>query len=134
MRELRSDIVIERRKPFRLQARDVLVQRIDEDGERQARARAPMPTPERTRCPRGLGASGELREQPRLADPRFTRQVEGARMASVELVQEPLERTEFVGPPDEEIRRRFASSDAQGCFAPVPAVTRDRRAWPTWLR
>jgi hypothetical protein len=51
--------------------------------------------------PPGLGASGELLEEPGLADPRLPRQLDRARMASVELVQDPLERTKLVRTPDQ---------------------------------
>jgi hypothetical protein len=51
--------------------------------------------------PAGLGASGQLLEEPGLADPRLARQLDRARMASVELVQDPLERTKLVHTPDE---------------------------------
>ena len=52
LRELHLDLVTQRREPFRLQARDVLVQRIEENRERGGRARAPMP------LPRARGAPG----------------------------------------------------------------------------
>ena len=51
----------------------------------------------------GLGTSGELLEEPRLADPGLAHQFEGARMAFVKLIQDLLERIELVGPPHERI-------------------------------
>jgi hypothetical protein len=50
--------------------------------------------------PAGLGASGEFLEEPGLADPRLPCQLDRARMASVELVQDPLERTKLALTPD----------------------------------
>jgi hypothetical protein len=98
VRELRLDLVVEHREAIRLQPTNVLVQRVDEHGERQVVLELRR-RPEEDEVPAGLGASGKLPQEPRLADPRFARHLNHARTASIELVQDPLERTELVGPP-----------------------------------
>ena len=59
--------------------------------------------PERTRCAASLGASGELPEQPGLADPGLTDELDRARAPLIELVEDPIERTELLGAPHEVI-------------------------------
>lgn len=100
LRELPLDLVIQRRQPFRNQARDVVVQRIEENREREAALELRCRSPENQVAP-GLGPSGELLEEPGLADPRLPRQLDRAPMASVELVQDPLERTKLIRTPDQ---------------------------------
>ena len=51
--------------------------------------------------PARVGASGKLREQTRLADPRLTDQLDPYRRAPVELGDEPVEQRELRGAPDE---------------------------------
>jgi hypothetical protein len=48
-----------------------------------------------------LGARGELAEQARLADPRLAHQLDRRGRASVELIEQLLERIEVVGAPNE---------------------------------
>ncbi len=72
VRELCLDLTVEYPKSFRLEAPDVLVQRIDEEGERQIVLELRRRSGEDEVAAR-LGASGELSEKPRLADPRFAR-------------------------------------------------------------
>ena len=100
VRELRLNLVVEGGEPLRVQAADVLIERIDEDGERQVVLELRR-RPAENEVPADLGASGELPEKTRLADPRFARHLDRARAASIELVEEPLERLELVGTPDE---------------------------------
>jgi hypothetical protein len=57
-----------------------------------------------------LGASGELGEEARLADPRLAHELERARRSSVELAENLFERFELVGAPDKRglsARRRY---------------------------
>jgi hypothetical protein len=94
------DGVVEYGEPVRLQARDVFVQRIDEHGERQVALELRRRTGQ-NEVPARPGASGELPQEPRLADPGFARQLDRAGTASVHLVEDPFERSELVGPPHE---------------------------------
>jgi hypothetical protein len=100
MRELRSNLVVEGGEPLRLQAAEVLIERIDEDGERQVVLELRR-RPAKNEVPVDLGTSGELPEKTRLADPRFASHLDRARAASIELVEEPLERIELLGTSDE---------------------------------
>ena len=72
MRELSLDSAVEHGEPARLQARDILIQRVDKHRERQVvlelRRRAGQ-----IEVPARPGASGEPPQQPGLADPRFAR-------------------------------------------------------------
>jgi hypothetical protein len=98
--ELRSDLVVEDREPSRLQARDVLVQGIDEDGQRYVTLEFRR-CPGQSEVPARRGAGDELLEQSGLADPRLAHHLDGARMPAIEAVQGTLEHTEFVITPDE---------------------------------
>ena len=71
VRELGLDVIVEHREPFRFQALHVLVQRIHEDRERQVALELGC-RPRKDEIAALLGASGELPEQPRLADPGLT--------------------------------------------------------------
>jgi hypothetical protein len=100
VRELGSNLVVEYGEPLRVQAAEVLVERVDEDGERQVvlelRSR-----PAKNEMPADLGSSGQLPEKARLAYSRFSRHVDSPRSASIEVVEEPLEQLELVGTSDE---------------------------------
>jgi hypothetical protein len=72
VRELRLYGAVERSEPARVQARDVLIQRVDEHRERQVVLELRRPTGQ-NQVPARPGASGELPQQPRLADPGFAR-------------------------------------------------------------
>ena len=100
VRELRSNVVVEDGEPLRVQTLEILVERIDEDGERQAvlelRSR-----PAEHEVPADLGASGQLKEKTGLAYPGFSRHFDRPRFASIEVVEEPLEHVELIGTSDE---------------------------------
>ena len=100
MPELGLDGVVERSEPARLQVRNVLIQRIDEHRERQVvlelRRRAGQ-----NEVPPRSGANGDLMQQPSLADPRFADHLDRAGTASIQLVEDPLQRTKLVCPPHE---------------------------------
>jgi len=100
MRELRSNLVVEYSEPLRVQAAEVLIERIDEDGEGQVVLELRR-RPAENEVPADLGASGELPEKTGLADPGFARHLERARAALIELVEKALERIELVGASDE---------------------------------
>ncbi len=68
-----------------------------------------------------LGAGGEFPEQPRLADPRSTDQLDCARAASVELAEDLLERSELVGTPDEVLSKQAIYSSCK------PGIDQSRR-------
>jgi len=77
--------------------------------------------------PRGQGgrvarrAGGEFPEQPRLADPRSTDQLDCAQAASVELAEDLLERSELVGTPDEVLSKQAIYSSCK------PGIDQSRR-------
>lgn len=102
VRKLGSNLIVEDGKPIRVKASEILVQSIDEDGERQVvlelRSRAAE-----NEVPANLCASGQLPEKTRLADPGFARHLDGPRSASGEVVEEPLEHVELFGTSDEVI-------------------------------
>jgi len=100
VREFRLGIVVEDGELFRLQSRDVLVQRIDEDRERQVALEFGGRSSEHD-VTASLGAGGKFSQEPRLADPRLASQPHRPGTASIQLIQELLDRTEFVGPPHE---------------------------------
>src|SRR5215211_5968660 len=97
--KLRSNLVVERGEPLWVQAAEVLVERIDENGERQVVLELRR-RPAKNEVPADLGASGELPEKTRLADPRFALHLDRALAASIELLEKPLERFELVRTPD----------------------------------
>ena len=100
VRELCSNLVVEYGKPLRVQAPEILVQSIDEDGEGQVvlelRSRAVE-----NELPADLGVSGQLPEKTRLAYPRLSHHLDSPRPASIEVVEEPLEHVELFGTSDE---------------------------------
>jgi hypothetical protein len=100
VRELCSNLVVEYGKPLRVQAPEILVQSIDEDGEGQVvlelRSRAVE-----NEVAADVGATGQLPEKTRLAYPRFSHHLDGPRSASIEVVEKPLEHVELFGTSDE---------------------------------
>jgi hypothetical protein len=110
VRELGLDVVVERREPFRVQAFHVLVERIHEDGERQVPLELRC-RPEEDEVAAFFRASGEFLEQPCLADPGLADELDRDGAPPIELGQDPIERTELLGAPDEVI--------AQGHLAPL---------------
>jgi hypothetical protein len=100
MRKLGACVVVEGVQTSRIEPLEVGVQGIHEDGEGQVSLELRR-RPGEDEVPAQIRADGELAEEASLADPRFTRQLEHARMASIHFVQGPLEGTELVGPPYE---------------------------------
>ena len=78
----------------------VLVERVHEDRERQVALELGCRAGE-DELPARVRASGELGEQARLADPRLADQLDRRGATAIELVEEPIERTELLGAPDE---------------------------------
>jgi hypothetical protein len=107
VRELRANLVVESGKPLRVQAAKVFIERIDENGERQVSLEFRR-RPAEHEVPAGLGASGELSQKTCLADPRFARDLDCAWAPSIELVEQVLDRIEFVGASDEPFAEPFA--------------------------
>ena len=102
--ELRLDLVVEYPEPSWLQAGDVLVKRIDEDGERQVALELGRGS-RQDDVTAGLGASGQLPEKPRLADPRFALQRPGpARANRARRLARRAARQEEPYPPSSEPR------------------------------
>jgi hypothetical protein len=77
VRELSLDRVVEYGEPGRLQARDLLIQCVDKHRERQVVLELRRRTGQ-NEVPARAGASGDLSQQPRLADPRFARHLDRA--------------------------------------------------------
>ena len=101
-----SDVVVQGGESRWLETLDVLVQSIHVDRERQVSLELRRRARE-DEVPARLREPGELAEQPRLADPRLSDQLDrAAREASIELVEDVIERTELVGTPDEVRGRR----------------------------
>src|SRR6266508_3328152 len=104
VRELRLDVVVEHCEPSPLEALEILVQRIHDHREGKVSLKLGCGSPQ-DEVPAPLSASGQLPEQPRLADPGFAHQLDRARAASIELVEYLLERTELAGAPDDGLGR-----------------------------
>ena len=98
--ELGAHLAVERAQAARLQARDELVERVDEDPERQVglelrRAAAEHDVPAR------VGVGGELGEQARLADPGVAHQQRRRRPCPLQPLHRVFQRAELRGAPDE---------------------------------
>ena len=104
MGELRLHVVVEDGESLYLEALEVLVQRVHEDGEGQVAFELRRRSRE-DELPAQLGARAELSEQPGLADPRLPNQLDRGRAASSELVEGVLKRTEILGAPHEQVRK-----------------------------
>jgi hypothetical protein len=98
--QLRAHVVGQGREARRIDALDVVVERIDEHGERQV-ALELRRRPAQDEVTASVRARRELPEQPRLADPGLADQLDRARATAIELVEGPLESLELVGTPDE---------------------------------
>jgi hypothetical protein len=136
MSELRSCIDIEGLQALGLQARQELVQRVDEHGERKIMflfGRGPR----QNDVSAGLGSTGELSQQTRLADAGFAHELDRRRAALVEVVEERVDRPQLTGAPDEQIfnqsqcltldREETGSERATLLTNPFPVVRRRRR-------
>ena len=100
MREFGADVVVDRSEHRRIEASEVLVERVDEDPERHvtlelgARAREHQMTAL-------FGALGELRQHARLPDPGLPYQRERGGLPAVELSEREVDKAELVGAADE---------------------------------
>ena len=90
LRELDTDVFVEVRQSSRLDARQVLVQRIDEDPERQVAFEVGARSAEDD-VPAAVGAGGELGEQPRLADAGCSDDLDRLGAAAGDLVERRVE-------------------------------------------
>ena len=102
VRELGLDVIVEHRDRFRFQALHVLFQRIHEDRERQVSLELRR-RPRKHKVPALLRTSGELPEQPCLADPGLPYELDRGRVPLLELGEDKIERTELLRAPDEVI-------------------------------
>jgi hypothetical protein len=104
MPKLGANVVVQGGEAGRAEAPDVLVERVDEDRERQILLQFRCRAGEDEVAAR-LGAMRELPEQPGLADPGFPGQLDRARATSIELGQDLVERSELIGTPNEGLGR-----------------------------
>jgi hypothetical protein len=98
--EFRSNLVVERAQALRVETRDVLIQRIDEDRQREVALELRRRSAE-DELPACVRASTEFRDEARLADPWLAEQRDGAGLAAVEVVEQSLECSHFGRPPDQ---------------------------------
>ena len=102
--ELRHRLLVEVRDRLRSEPVDVLVERVDEDPERQLALQLGRAAGEHDVAQR-LGALAELAEQARLADPRLAHERERAGASAREVVEHVGHDLELCGPPDQLLDR-----------------------------
>ena len=118
--ELRAIGLVQRGQAAGIQSLEVVVERIDEDPERQL-------TLELRRAPRQHGlplrvrTRAELPEQTGLADTRFPSQLDGAAPPFLELVQGVLEHPNLGGASDESLDRD-GMVESGGSITPAPPL------------
>ena len=100
MCELRPDVVLERRDELRVESSHVLVERVDEERERQIALELGCRAGE-DEMPLGVRPSAELGQEPRLADARLADEQNGDRAPPIELGQRSIQRAELLRTPDE---------------------------------
>src|SRR5215217_1162476 len=100
MRELRARFVVQGVQPRWLEALDVLVEGVDEDGERQVALELRRPS-RQDEQPAAVRPRAQLGEQARLADAWFARQLERAGASALEFDERLLQQAEFGGASDE---------------------------------
>ncbi len=100
MRQLCLDVVVECRQRGRFEACDVVVQRVDEDRERQVPLQLRRGAGQ-DQLPGRLRAGSQFPQQPRLADPGLARQLDRARPAPAEASQNLVDGPQFIGAPDQ---------------------------------
>jgi hypothetical protein len=110
-RQLRPHAILEIIEPPRVQRLEVLVERIDEDPERQVLLQLRR-GPRQHQMSSRVRARGELGEQARLTDAGLAHQLDRHRAATFELLDEPVERAELRGPPDVVLANPHAVSRA----------------------
>ena len=103
--ELGARVVVERLQAARLEALDVLVERVDEHPERQVALQLGG-APGEHELPPLVRARGQLAEQAGLADPGLADQFQGSRAAPPEPVERLVERRQLGGAPDEVLGKR----------------------------
>jgi hypothetical protein len=100
VRELRPYVILERRDEFGVDSSHVVVERVDEEREREValqlgcRAR-------KDQISRGVRSCTELGEKPCLADARLADEQNGDRTPTVELGTDSIQRVEFLRAADE---------------------------------
>ncbi len=104
VRELRASLAVQTLEPPRVEPFGVLVERVDEDPERQIALELRRGAGEH-QVAAPVGARGELGEQARLADARLPDELDRAGEALLEIRQDLVEHVELRGTPDEFLRR-----------------------------
>lgn len=92
--ELCADIILEVVQALRIQAVDVLVERVDEDPERQVELELPG-SPREDEVPARVGTDSELGEKPRLADSGLPDHFERRGLSPSDLGEEAVHRVEL---------------------------------------
>jgi hypothetical protein len=100
VRELRLDVVLEGGQPIRSEASHVLVERIDEDRERQVALELGGRARE-DEVVSGIGANRQLGQEARLADARLADEQDRGRATLIELGQDSIQRAQLLRAPDE---------------------------------
>ena len=102
VRELRPHVVVEAREPVRVEPSHVLVQRIDEDRERQVALELRARSRRARACPRASARAASSASRRVLPMPGSPTSCERCRARpEFELRRGPVERPELVGAPDE---------------------------------
>jgi hypothetical protein len=109
-RERDAELLVQRVPPTRLEAAEVLVDRIDEHPEGQVTFQLRCPAREHQLCAL-VGTCDQLRDEATLADPGFADQLERSWLALLHLGERELELAELLGAPDE-VRGKHGHSAA----------------------
>ncbi len=98
--ELRSDVVLARRDELRVDSSQVLVERVDEEREREIALQLGCRARE-DEISLGVRPCAELGEEPRLADARLADEQNSDRALPIELGQDSIQRAELLRTADE---------------------------------
>jgi hypothetical protein len=111
VRKLRPNVVIEDGEAIRGEPSQVLVDRVDEDRERQVALELGRRARE-DEVSLGVCAGGELSQETRLSNARLADKQDCGRAALIELGQDSIERAQLLGAPDEVVgmQGHFSSS------------------------
>jgi hypothetical protein len=100
VRELRTDVPVQRIETLRLECLYVLIERVHKDPERQITFELRGASGEDA-LPAGVSAGGKLGEHARLADTGFANDFDRGRQPPIELGEDVIERPELRGASDE---------------------------------
>jgi hypothetical protein len=108
VRKLGPNVVVEDGETIRSEPSQVLVERVDEDRERQIALELGRRA-QKDEVSLRIRASGELGEEARLSDARLADEQDRGRPSPIELGQDSIQRAQLLGAPDEMVveRRHF---------------------------